>query len=920
MKSLLRNIYLLSLVLLYASGARADGIVTIVTQLDGVGTTTGGQITAQVTDGVCTLTATPSDGCLITADNIKVLKVVAGEQAQARNNAPFLSEPILLTPVLAYDPMATSIFSFVMPASDFDVEVTANFRVSTVKAYPLWVGGVHVNGFNKDNILNDKNASLRFNPLTNTLSLYGATVEIADTTAFVRSYLDELTVDLHSTSFLSFTNGFVSGVTGRSVPLTFVTNVDAPGQLSWECPSSGTFSQGFKVIYSFPLSLQESGHLISQTPVKDYALKIGDVQVNSVNSADILSDGTVKFDGDHTLILTNANLSVPIISGLENLIVFLKGDNVINGAENLITSTESQAGLVFTTSPTTSGKLTLNKAGGEFFKGFSEPVLEWNLACLTSHPDTMTIGVPVPPIIDEENPTENNNIGDNITEGDDLQNNLIGGVLFNLDEDGYNDDDGIPGVILSSAILQSDVDEATNLVPGSNSFAETFSGLVFMIPPGTGKILLTVKVREDTQLAVQIGTNDPYIIGPSEDYQDYQIEYECLDATYVYLYSLLPESVAESRADIPFRGKVLHGHVKVTSVGASSQSMVSENSYSEETNTVTNKVKLFSLPASALTADGNGVVLSTIDVDDNTSNARGLRRTMSQKKITELAPTVFDELDKHAILYLDLSGTDISDFTVNRSSGLMSGFGSNTLLYMPEANDDGGDENVVLGDSCTLLSLYDDAPFCAPLDFVATQATLHRDMAAGQVTTILLPFALPQTYAETLGDFYTFNRVEEQYAVLNPKLTTAPAANIPYVFQSKTNDMLSVTNAAVKASGASSVAQGLLVGTYQPLSWESGQNDTYVIADTPVGDLTDAQFVRVDAGMSLPSFSAYLRVDDATSPLTLAIDGHIPNAISELVVSSSKADVLYDLQGRPLHDVPLKKGLYLYHGRKVLVQ
>ena len=920
MKSLLRNIYLLSLVLLYASGARADGIVTIVTQLDGVGTTTGGQITAQVTDGVCTLTATPSDGCLITADNIKVLKVVAGEQAQARNNAPFLSEPILLTPVLAYDPMATSIFSFVMPAGDFDVEVTANFRVSTVKAYPLWVGGVHVNGFNKDNILNDKNASLRFNPLTNTLSLYGATVEIADTTAFVRSYLDELTVDLHSTSFLSFTNGFVSGVTGRSVPLTFVTNVDAPGQLSWECPSSGTFSQGFKVIYSFPLSLQESGHLISQTPVKDYALKIGDVQVNSVNSADILSDGTVKFDGDHTLILTNANLSVPIISGLENLIVFLKGDNVINGAENLITSTESQAGLVFTTSPTTSGKLTLNKAGGEFFKGFSEPVLEWNLACLTSHPDTMTIGVPVPPIIDEENPTENNNIGDNITEGDDLQNNLIGGVLFNLDEDGYNDDDGIPGVILSSAILQSDVDEATNLVPGSNSFAETFSGLVFMIPPGTGKILLTVKVREDTQLAVQIGTNDPYIIGPSEDYRDYQIEYECLDATYVYLYSLLPESVAESRADIPFRGKVLHGHVKVTSVGASSQSMVSENSYSEETNTVTNKVKLFSLPASALTADGNGVVLSTIDVDDNTSNARGLRRTMSQKKITELAPTVFDELDKHAILYLDLSGTDISDFTVNRSSGLMSGFGSNTLIYMPEANDDGGDENVVLGDSCTLLALYDDAPFRAPLDFVATQATLHRELVAGQVTTLLLPFALPQTYAEALGDFYTFNRVEDQYAVLNPKLTTEPAANIPYVFQSKTNGMLSVTNAAIKAFGASSVANGPLVGTYQPLAWKSDQSDIYLLSATPTGDLTDAQFVRVEAGNSLSSFCAYLRVSDAISPLTLAIDGHIPNAISEWVVTPSKADTLYDLQGRPLHEVPLKKGLYLYRGHKILVQ
>ena len=168
MKHRMRYLYLLSLLLLYTTGAWGGGTVTVITQVEGAVSAVGGQVTTEVTDGTCLLTVAPISGYQITADDIKVTKVISADFAQARGNAPALAETIPLTTVQASDPTRPSRYSFVMPAADYDVEITANFRRSAIKYYPLWVKDIQVNDFNKANILADKNGTVRYNPSTNT--------------------------------------------------------------------------------------------------------------------------------------------------------------------------------------------------------------------------------------------------------------------------------------------------------------------------------------------------------------------------------------------------------------------------------------------------------------------------------------------------------------------------------------------------------------------------------------------------------------------------------------------------------------------------------------------------------------------------------------------------------------------------------
>ena len=146
-------------------------------------------------------------------------------------------------------------------------------------------------------MLADANATVRFNPATNTLLLYGANVSInpGDTTSLVRCALPEgLTVELRGTNTLAFSSGF-RNMLKANVPLTFTTNSTKPGQLSWTLQDDveGFFSTGFNIGYEADLELQTSGDLISVTPPVDYGLMVGTTVVISVNCTDILGDGTV---------------------------------------------------------------------------------------------------------------------------------------------------------------------------------------------------------------------------------------------------------------------------------------------------------------------------------------------------------------------------------------------------------------------------------------------------------------------------------------------------------------------------------------------------------------------------------------------------------------------------------------------------
>ena len=931
MKHRMRYLYLLSLLLLYTTGAWGGGTITVITQVEGTVSAEGGQVTTEVTDGTCLLTVAPISGYQITADDIKVTKVISADFAQARGNAPALVETIPLTTVQASDPTRPSRYSFVMPATDYDVEITANFRRSAIKYYPLWVKDIQVNDFNKANILADGNGTVRYNPSTNTLTLYAAKIDMTDETPVVRSALpDGLTVDLRGITTMTFKYGFVSEV--ADAPLVFTPNMVNPGQLSWELAVGGAFSQGFVISYQYPLELQSSGNLISVTPVTNYPLKIGDKQVTSVNCMDVLGDGTVRFDTFKTLILNGATLTAPITSGLDQLNIYLQGASTLSCNGDLLTSTVADAKLSFETAPNTPGKLVLTKTTGDWFKGFKTEVDYLTNLTTTEEGNVKTIldKAAIPPINSEENPTNNVSIEDpTSSETEEYVNITINDVLYTLPVSAFTyesataDEPG--GVVLNSEGAPDD--SFSEMDPGSPEFAEAFTGLTFRLSAGTGNVEVEATINADSHLAVKIGSNTPVLL-PNEDdptveeMHKYFVPYSVSVPTYVYVY-LQQAGASEARSDGPHRGKVLHGHVKVTSVGASSESIVSENSYSEQTNTIVdNKVKLYSLPESAITGDGNGVVLSTIEIEDNgTAESRDLHRAAAtqQKKITELAPTVFDQLDKSQILYVDLSGTDVTDFTVNRITGIMSGFANNTLIYLPQGNDDGGEENVVVNDSCRSLSLYDDWSFRSHRDFVAANAVLNSDFVAGQASTLMLPFTLSQASAEALGHFFTLKEIAGEDVILQPQDEGDIMANTPYVFLAKVDGKVTASDVKVVPLETFTVAQGQLVGTYQPLAWSVDQTDVY----TPVpfaDDYAVGQFVRAEAGSSLGSFHAYLKASGLSSPLYTYVDGHVSGIESMYNECTMNNVRCYDLQGRNLHRSQLKKGLYILNGKKLIVK
>ena len=826
------------------------------------------------------------------------------------------------------------------------LSTTANgSMVGYFQSYNLWVMGNRVTSVNKENVLGDANATVRFNPTTNTLTLYGATIETTDSTSAVRCALPSLTVDLRGNNKMKFAQGFISMNQAATVPLTFTTSESNPGQLSWEYFDAGlgapVFSTSFNVSCSSPLrAFNESDMLISKAAAVNYGLMIGDTQVTSVNCTDVLGDGTVKYiDDSHVLVLDNASLSQTITSSLTGgLTIYLLGDNTISGAGPLIVSSVTDAPLTFIASDTEPGQLTLIKTV-DWISGFAEPTVPADYAT-TIDGNTKIIArvVPITPIVAEtgngEQPSVEVETADLRYEiyglEDEAQLNIVvNNVLYTIKAGDFNPSDTYEaddpdGVNLTE--VPANMDAVLSQTPGTDAYANAFKGLTIEVPAGTGVVTVTGEVGEGAKLAVKIGSHEP-VLFPNDDITEVKlteplvIPYAVSENTFVYVY-LYQTSPAPARGDAPHRGKVLTGHVKVTSLGASSSSIVNSSSYSSQSNDVSARVVAYDLPESAYVASGKGIEMSTVEIDE-AALARGgynaPRRAIVTRQITELGANVFDKVAKTGIRYVDLSGTALKDITVSREGGIFKGFGDNVIIYLPEANDNGGEDNVVIDDVCSQFTLADDLGFRAPRNFTATKATLNRTFVAGQTSTVFLPFALSAAQADALGTFHTFKEIVDGDAVFNDASTTGTEANTPYIFK-PTATKVDVDNVSVVGLNASDATVGNMIGTYEKITWDAEQSNIYGFAATAEGTVSAGQFVRVNAGAWLPPFRAYLQVDVAPSRLNVVIEGEETQGISSLTSSPSRGGDggIYTLSGQRVSQP--NKGLYIQNGKKIIVK
>lgn len=126
--------------------------------------------------------------------------------------------------------------------------------------------------------------------------------------------------------------------------------------------------------------------------------------------------------------------------------------------------------------------------------------------------------------------------------GEDLTDNVVNDVYYNITDGAYDATDG--SIIISQP---TNIGQISNKEPGSADVKEKFNGMILRVAKGKGIITVNVKTSGNAQLVVQIGNGTPMIASRTER-GDVEVSYDVTEDTYVYIYAILGSSNATTRA------------------------------------------------------------------------------------------------------------------------------------------------------------------------------------------------------------------------------------------------------------------------------------------------------------------------------------------------------------------------------------
>ena len=121
---------------------------------------------------------------------------------------------------------------------------------------------------------------------------------------------------------------------------------------------------------------------------------------------------------------------------------------------------------------------------------------------------------------------------------EDLSDNVVNDVYYNVGEDGYDQTDG--SIVIGQT---TNMGQITNPVPGSEDVRQNFTGIILKVGAGKGTITLNAKTVGNAQLVVQIGNDTPMIASQTEQ-GEVVINYDVAEDTYVYIYAIIGSSTA----------------------------------------------------------------------------------------------------------------------------------------------------------------------------------------------------------------------------------------------------------------------------------------------------------------------------------------------------------------------------------------
>lgn len=792
---------------------------------------------------------------------------------------------------------------------------------------------------------------------TKTLTLSGASLS----SPIITNFVGTLNIVLSGTNTIQNTDGpilpaaFVAYKSGVSLAFQEVEVATSAAKLTMTTTSA--FDGFAKVSYSGNLALKKnnSGYEISNNS-SGYGITIitgtndGDIQITPSNRESIL-DGTIKFDGKNTLIFDGATFAGISIESTNTLVdglnVYLKGDNRIENGTNAINNYSSSMPLSIETDDIDPGTLIyINstcslKVANQAFSNF-EPIAYKNglVATLDKTDDeisannsninydsndpsyigsqTVTIAVTMNPIVDAIGNKQVNVVGDLQTQGGSIPTTgvVLDNVLYTLSADGdgitVTDASGnaIPvedqTVGITTTMTEEDVNAIARqvadgtLVPGTLEFAAAFKGMTFLLPAGTGNIIINVRTNESGKLAMKIGNQPAVTFEEAKTaFGELVVPFACSVPTYVLLYN--QRAATDSREldshRAPGRKETATVEIKGLSVSASSVVAVPEPALSPV---------MLDKSAVAKEAGKHFIKVNNPDVAGVDADA-----FVAVEKDDELT-------------YVDLRETGIKGITVDRSSDAFKNVPKKAFIYLPAGNKvTAGTKNVIIGSVCENMEMADDAPyFEMAQDFTALQVKQNRDYSSfvGKNCTVYLPFAIDAETAASLGTFYELKGYDGK--TVSMESVTETKANTPYMFKPKAADTKVVAKmVTVKAAPAAAPMAGNMkfVGTYEKkdIVSDDGSSTQYYCFMAADGEMA-GKFVHVKTNpVTMNPYRAYMVVEGAAArELDLVIDG-VSTGIKNMKVGTDD-NVYYDLQGRRV--LYPTKGLYIVNGRKVIIK
>ena len=604
-------ITLVALLLLGITEAWAQRAVTVIIQQNGTQVTVssdgnGGMTSSAGTikvlepaqDGTVTLTATPATGFYITAEQISVLKTIDGGKAQTRETGVETPvNPTALTP--NDDPSGVTSYSFKMElaeTAEYDYEITANFLSRIDIKDATQVAGTYEATGEPITVEADKvkvtvgGKELAANEFE--ISDYENNTEPGDATIIIAG-LRQYTGTATGTFTINRGQGQGYGLWINDIQVTEDNQKDVLGNKTDKKTATFVFNpeKNTLTMSNDTSKVEIESRLESLTLHINDVNKVKSIRFNNLDDPTKTGKLTITTNGNFPgkVIITN-DAKVSAISGfseltLEQGLMFVEPElsELENGAlykyewdktdpNNPVKNDATKAvcdtvtiGVVIT--PLTQNVTVLLTKGDDFIvkDENGNPVKDAN-------------GNPVPANL------RNFALGDDIlltiwTEEDE-KNSSAGQEV----DAGY-DDSGTPGITMVNTMTDAQVQNVATAVlnntmqPGGTSFAYEFNGVTFIVPAGSGSIIIDQELSETYNLVPGDAKIEKYeYLGGNR--VKITIDYSNLKTQTYYMLYLTKKASSGARGGTRL-GKRDKAHGKLYSVGVRPRSITPVNPPSE---------------------------------------------------------------------------------------------------------------------------------------------------------------------------------------------------------------------------------------------------------------------------------------------------------------------------------------------------